>query len=359
MHDFEISNESIVAILLCSHVLALKGDDISVSPLSPGEWHKLKEQIPLEKLPGLLDLSSDDLASTFGLPVELSNRISSLLKRGGNLALELERFFQKGIWVLTEFDENYPIRFREKLEHKAPPVIFGAGDQALLNEGGIAIVGSRDVDDCGRIFTENLAELCAREKKNVISGAARGVDRIAMSFALQAGGKVVGVLADSLESFLAGSQIRDSILEGNLTAITNLHPSVGFTVSNAMARNKLIYTLSDNAVVVSSALKTGGTWHGATEALNHQYARVFVRQAENTPDGNIALIDKGAIAIPHDPDMNIVEFIEEQSNRLSEQIKSEMAPETSLELSPEMSSEKQTPSKPTKPKEQLLFDMKD
>jgi predicted Rossmann fold nucleotide-binding protein DprA/Smf involved in DNA uptake len=347
MRDTEISTESILTILLCSHVLALKNDDISVSPLSPVEWHKLKEAIPLEKLPGLLDLSPDDLASTFGLPVEISSRISSLLKRGGNLALELDRFFQKGIWILTEFDEDYPFRFREKLQHKAPPVIFGAGDKSLLNMGGVAIVGSRDVDDSGRIFTENLAILCAREKKNVISGAARGVDRIAMSFALQAGGKVVGVLADSLETFLAGSQIRDSILEGNLTAITNLHPSVGFTVANAMARNKLIYALADNAVVVSSALKTGGTWHGAIEALNHQYARVFVRQSENTPDGNTALIDKGAIAIPHDPDLNIVEFIEDESNRAIEQIKSETT------------TEKQTSSKPNKTREQLLFDMKD
>lgn len=345
MRDTEISNESIVAILLCSHVLALKSDDSGVSPLSPGEWHKLKDAIPLEKFPGLLDLSPDDLVSAFGISVELSNRISSLLKRGGNLALELDRFFQKGIWVLTEFDEDYPFRFREKLQHKAPPVIFGAGDRSLLNEGGVAIVGSRDVDDSGRIFTENLAVLCAREKKNVISGAARGVDRIAMSFALQAGGKVVGVLADSLESFLAGSQIRDSILEGNLTAITNLHPSVGFSVANAMARNKLIYALADNAVVVSSALKTGGTWHGATEALNHRYTRVFVRQAENTPDGNTALIDKGAIAIPYDPDLNIVEFIEDESNRVTDQIKSETPPE------------KQTSSKPTKSSEQLLFDV--
>ncbi|MBM4164800.1 MAG: hypothetical protein FJ222_10240 [Lentisphaerae bacterium] len=58
-------------------------------------------------------------------------------------------------------------------------MLFGAGDPALLQGGGLAIVGSRDVDDAGQAFAGDVARWCARGGMPVISGGARGVDQIA------------------------------------------------------------------------------------------------------------------------------------------------------------------------------------
>jgi DNA processing protein len=313
MSNYELSTESMITVMLCSYLSLDPGYASSCKPLSPSEWNNVKSILPFDTIVRLPDISKDNLEKEYGINTELAFRMENLLKRGGNIALEIEQLIQKGIWILTESDDQYPSRFREKLGVKSPPVLFGAGDQAILSEGGIAIVGSRDVDDRGKIFAQNIAEICAREKLNVISGAARGVDRTAMSYALEAGGKVTGVLADSLESFISASQIRETILDSKLTVITHLHPSVGFSVANAMSRNKLIYALSDYAIIVSSAAESGGTWQGATESLKHKYAPVFVRFGEDIPEGNTALIKKGAFTISEEISSDLLEFLAEKS----------------------------------------------
>jgi predicted Rossmann fold nucleotide-binding protein DprA/Smf involved in DNA uptake len=61
-----------------------------------------------------------------------------------------------------------------------------------------------------------------------------------------------------------------------------------------MGRNKLIYALSDVAVVVSSADGSGGTWTGAVEALDGGWVPVLVRDEAGVPAGNQALMRRGA-----------------------------------------------------------------
>ena len=65
-----------------------------------------------------------------------------------------------------------------------------------------------------------------------------------------------------------------------------------------MGRNKLIYALSDVAVVVSSADGSGGTWTGAVEALKGGWVPVLVRDDPGVPAGNRSLIRLGAVPLP-------------------------------------------------------------
>jgi predicted Rossmann fold nucleotide-binding protein DprA/Smf involved in DNA uptake len=61
-----------------------------------------------------------------------------------------------------------------------------------------------------------------------------------------------------------------------------------------MARNKIIYALSDVAVVVATTAGTGGTWAGAIEALRGGCVPVLVRVGRGAPPGNEALLAEGA-----------------------------------------------------------------
>ena len=73
-----------------------------------------------------------------------------------------------------------------------------------------------------------------------------------------------------------------------------------FSAGAAMGRNKLIYALSDVAVVVSSAEGSGGTWAGALEALKGGWVPVVARSGPGVPPGNAALVARGARALPED-----------------------------------------------------------
>ena len=62
-----------------------------------------------------------------------------------------------------------------------------------------------------------------------------------------------------------------------------------------MARNKYIYALSDRALVIESALESGGTWRGAVEDLRYQWVPLYVRSSSDGA-GNAALLKRGALA---------------------------------------------------------------
>jgi len=96
-------------------------------------------------------------------------------------------------------DELYPARLLETLKHQAPTVLFGAGDIRLLQRAGVAVVGSRNIDEAGAAFAREVGAKSVASKLTVVSGGARGTDRIAMQAALESGGLAFGVLADSVE----------------------------------------------------------------------------------------------------------------------------------------------------------------
>ena len=66
----------------------------------------------------------------------------ALLSRGHSLAIAIEKWQLAGLWVVTRSDADYPKRLKSRLKKNSPPVLFGCGDPALLNMGGIAFIGS-------------------------------------------------------------------------------------------------------------------------------------------------------------------------------------------------------------------------
>jgi len=284
------------AVLLLCSTLALPQSDSAPKPLSRTEWNDLARAIRdsrLERPGALLGATSADVSRELAISETFSQRIRLLLDRGAQLAIERERLASRGIWALTRADERYPARLKERLKALAPPVLFGAGTLETLNRTSLAVVGSRDVDEAGAAFAATLGRLCAESQLSVVSGAARGVDRMAVEGALGHGGRAVAVLADSLEEFLKRRDVRDPVLDERLTVLTPSHPASRFTAAAAMGRNKLIYGLGSWAVVVSSALDAGGTWAGATENLSAGWTPLFVRDGDEAPEGNRALIEKG------------------------------------------------------------------
>jgi predicted Rossmann fold nucleotide-binding protein DprA/Smf involved in DNA uptake len=295
MGEPALSADTQAALLLCASLgQKAEGPD---KPLTPKEYGELIRILELQTLgPGdLLDSSKLEQARRQNGEVDWS-RVGSLLERGSALAFAVESWAAKGIWVLGQGDDGYPERLSKRLKYLAPPVLFGVGNRQLLKGGGMAIVGSRDVDETSAKFSRELGSHCARQGIQVISGAARGVDSEAMAGALDGGGRVVGVLAEQLVRAAVSPHLRSAIEEGALLLATPYDPQATFLVGRAMGRNKYLYALSDVAVVVCSAAESGGTWAGAIENLKHKWVPLFVRAGDEVPDGNRRLLEKGALA---------------------------------------------------------------
>lgn len=118
-----------------------------------------------------------------------------------------------------------------------------------------------------------------------------------MGAATEAGGRTVGILADSLEQAIARSDNRQAVIEGVACLCTPYSPAARFTAGNAMGRNKIIYGLSRATVVITSSHGEGGTWSGATEAIRKRYGRVAVWVGSGSGPGNPALVKAGGIPV--------------------------------------------------------------
>jgi predicted Rossmann fold nucleotide-binding protein DprA/Smf involved in DNA uptake len=117
-----------------------------------------------------------------------------LLARGFLLGQAVERWHARAIWVVSRADSTYPQRLKARLREDAPPVQYGCGDRRLLESGGLAVLGSRNVDKSPIEYTEAIGRLAAAAGATLESGGARGIDQAAMRGALEAGGRVAGVL---------------------------------------------------------------------------------------------------------------------------------------------------------------------
>ena len=302
MSKEDLSADTEVVLLLCGRFGGEKQE--AYPPLAPreyGELAKWLKALALRPSDLLTDAGRVALASVQEARLE-RKRVEFLLGRGTAMALALERWARGGLWVISRADVgSFPQRLKDRLKNAAPPLLYGAGDKALLEKGGLAIIGSRDASESALSFTRGIAARCANEGLAVVSGGARGVDAAAMQGATEAGGYCIGVLASDLLKTSVNRQNRIGLQEGRLVLVSPFYPEAGFNAGNAMGRNRYIYTLADQALVIDSALRSGGTWEGAVEDLKHGWVPLYVR----TPGegaGNAALVAEGALPFTLTPD---------------------------------------------------------
>jgi len=289
------------AVLLLTAPLIAGRAESSSDILTPGEYKRLARFLrDMQRQPA--DLLTPDARELLEECQHLidSDRLDRLLARGFLLSQAIERWQTRAIWVVSSADADYPRRLKVRLKDNAPPVLYGCGEAAILDSGGLAVVGSRDADDTLLKYTEGIGQLTANAGRTIVSGGARGIDQAAMRGALEAGGKVAGVLADNLERAALNREHRSLLMDGQLVLISPYDPSAGFNVGHAMQRNKLIYALADAALVVSSDYMKGGTWAGAVEQLEKlRLVPVYVRSNGETGKGLAALRHKGALPWPN------------------------------------------------------------
>lgn len=265
------------------------------APLTVGEFWKVIKSI--DDPAQLMNKSSKEISEVTGAPEDVADRIHSLLSHGRGAALSLDELEQSGMRAITPFDDSYPERLRIQLRDAAPPLLFYAGEPSLLSSSSLAIVGSRHVGHEELNVARDAAASAVKKGIGVISGAARGVDQVAIATALAQGGFVTSVLADSLIKNLRDPETRRAILDGRAILLTHQNPGAGFSIGAAMARNKIVYALADLTFVVTAAVASGGTWAGADEALRRKYGHVAVWMGEGRGPGNELLVKQGATPI--------------------------------------------------------------
>ncbi|QII38251.1 DNA-processing protein DprA [Rouxiella badensis] len=314
------------AILLLTAPLILGRSKPNLELLKPKEYQRLARLLWEAKLQPS-DLLQSDASEYLTLcqAVVDKERLERLLARGFLLGQVLERWQTRSIWVISRADASYPSRFKSRLRDESPALLYGCGDINLVDEGGLAVVGSRNVDDVLFSYTSKIGQLSAKAGRTIISGGAKGIDQAAMKGALESGGNAVGILAEDLEKVSINREERNFILDGKLVLISAYDPASRFNVGHAMQRNKLIYALADTSLVVNSDINKGGTWAGAIEQLNKfKFTPLFVRVTGEASSGLEALRKNGALPWPEPNSVDEFEMVFNSKNIINTKTPSQM-----------------------------------
>lgn len=172
---------------------------------------------------------------------------------------ELERLQKLRVRVITLKDKDYPPLLKDLLN--APPVLYVAG--ALKPEEdrfALAIVGTRKISAYGRQVTEQFAQELAKGQVTVVSGLAHGVDTVAHTAALDAGGRTIAVLASGLDTIYPATNLglARRIVESGQGALVSEFPlGVKPDARNFPARNRIISGLSLGVLVAEAPAQSG------------------------------------------------------------------------------------------------------
>lgn len=209
-------------------------------------------------------LTVSDLG-TLGYGPEMSGRILSLLSEEELLERYLSRGKRADCIPVTRVSAHYPVIVRQRLGLDSPGCLWVKGDPAMLEEPGIALVGSRDMRPQNLGFAREVGRQAAIQGLVLVSGNARGADRAAQDACLEAGGRVVSIVADELERCAPHSRV---------TYVSEDGFNLGFSAQRALSRNRVIHALGRMVFVAQARLGRGGTWDGVSRNLRLGFSSV-------------------------------------------------------------------------------------
>lgn len=173
-----------------------------------------------------------------------------------DLEAELARVTRAGVQLLTLEDRAYPALLREA--PGAPPLIYVHGELLEVDHWAVAVVGTRAPTVYGREATVRLARALAEAGITVVSGLALGVDAVAHTAALDAGGRTLAVLGSGVDQpypernrRLAERIVRQGAL------ISDYPLGTKPVAANFPPRNRIISGLSRGTLVVEAGLRSG------------------------------------------------------------------------------------------------------
>ena len=152
---------------------------------------------------------------------------------------------------------DYPRRLREISD--PPAKLYCAGDISLLNADSISVVGSRKYTLYGKTVAHMIGKRLGECGVPVVSGLAYGIDAFAHQGALDAGGKVIGVLPGGLHNMApAGNR---SLMERGLASgglmISEYEPDDHAEKWKYPRRNRIISGLGRLTAVVEASMNSG------------------------------------------------------------------------------------------------------
>ena len=109
----------------------------------------------------------------------------------------LELYRSNDIQILTILDNGYPEGWFNS--YLPPSVVFCAGNIGLLEQPCLSVVGSRSPSAYGKAVLNEMIPPLVVEGITMVSGLAKGIDKMVHAYAIENGGATIGVIGTGLD----------------------------------------------------------------------------------------------------------------------------------------------------------------
>ncbi len=241
-----ITDDACAILLLCAY----QGGEEEFRPLEGAEYNQLaaalyqsgkrpRDLLTMESIPEVPPICSD--------------RLRWLLGRRINLGFSLEEWQRKGYWVLARSDEDYPKAIRAGMRNHAPPLLFGTGNQSLLNSGGMAIFGPDTIPD-GRIKKACAsAAAAAKEGRTVIAAGHLKMARRIVETVHEHSGCAIWVLHEGALKQRLKKSHRKAIRSSQLVMITTQSPKTSQEAGQTAVVGSLAAGFAENILYIDGS----------------------------------------------------------------------------------------------------------
>ena len=137
--------------------------------------------------------------------------------------------------------------------------LYLLGNQECLKMKRIAVVGTRSMSEYGRQMTEIFVKKLVENNWCIVSGLARGVDRIAHETAIGCDGSTIAVLGHGTELCYPPEHenLKSKILENKGLLVSEYGEGIRPTPDKFRARDGLMAHLSEAILVIESPRRSG------------------------------------------------------------------------------------------------------
>lgn len=223
-------------------------------------------------------------------------------------------------------DEFYPNSLRNI--DNPPLKLYVLGDETILNNQCLSIVGSRNCTEYGAEMALNFAKELAHMGITIVSGMARGIDSQAHIGAIEARGKTIAVLGSGFNHIFPSKKVYKQILKNGGAVITEYEEDVKVFSQGFRDRNRIVAGLSVGTLVIEAKEKSG-------TGITAEYVRKYGRELFCIPHligdksgvGTNRLLKKGAKLVTSVEDLikyfDNVKVIEKQEPEMQIEIPDE------------------------------------
>ena len=136
-----------------------------------------------------------DLMEINGITAKTAEKLRAVA--AASVDAELRAVEKQEIRIVTYWDDEYPQNLRQIFD--PPAVLFVKGCFKESDRFAVAVIGTRVPSEYGKSMTAKLSRDLAKRGLCVVSGAARGIDTVAHTAAVQAEGRTLAVLGSGVD----------------------------------------------------------------------------------------------------------------------------------------------------------------